>query len=152
MPTRTTGPIPRVIREAEAAVDGGFKVDFITLRRDGEPARESINGVEMIRLKQTRYRGGGVLRYMASYLEFFLRCFVRTSWLHLSRRYRVVHVNNMPDFFVFCAIVPKLLGAKVILDIHDPMPNTFASKFKGGRRQPGVQVASLAGAHQRILR
>jgi glycosyltransferase involved in cell wall biosynthesis len=26
------------------------------------------------------------------------------------------------------------MGAKVLLDIHDPMPNTFASKFKGGDR------------------
>jgi glycosyltransferase involved in cell wall biosynthesis len=38
----------------------------------------------------------------------------------------------MPDFLVFCALIPKLLGAKVLLDIHDPMPNTFASKFKSG--------------------
>jgi hypothetical protein len=27
-------------------------------------------------------------------------------------------VNNMPDFFVFCALLPKLMGAKIILDIH----------------------------------
>ncbi len=38
----------------------------------------------------------------------------------------------MPDFLVFSTIVPKLCGAKIILDIHDPMPNTFASKFKAG--------------------
>jgi glycosyltransferase involved in cell wall biosynthesis len=37
----------------------------------------------------------------------------------------------MPDFLVFTTIVPWLFGTKVILDIHDPMPNTFASKFKG---------------------
>ena len=41
-------------------------------------------------------------------------------------------MNNIPDFFVFCALLPKLMGAKVLLDIHDPMPNTFASKFKSG--------------------
>jgi glycosyltransferase involved in cell wall biosynthesis len=38
----------------------------------------------------------------------------------------------MPDFLVFSTVIPRLFGAKVILDIHDPMPNTFASKFKGG--------------------
>jgi glycosyltransferase involved in cell wall biosynthesis len=37
----------------------------------------------------------------------------------------------MPDFLVFATIIARLFGAKVILDIHDPMPNTFASKFKG---------------------
>jgi glycosyltransferase involved in cell wall biosynthesis len=69
---------------------------------------------------------------MLSYLKFFFRCFFRTASLHLRRRYAVVHVNNMPDFFVFCALLPKVMGAKVVLDIHDPMPNTFSSKFKSG--------------------
>lgn len=125
---------PRVIREAEAAVSGGFDVDFIALRRDGDPPRQMLAGVELIHLNQTRYRGGGLLSYALSYLQFFVRCFLKTTQLQLKRRYRVVHVNNMPDFFVFCALLPKLMGAKVILDIHDPMPNTFASKFKSGER------------------
>jgi glycosyltransferase involved in cell wall biosynthesis len=86
----------------------------------------------VIHLNQVRYRGGGLIRYVLSYLEFFLRCFVKATRLQLEKRYRVVHVNNMPDFFVFCALPAKLMGAKVILDIHDPMPNTFASKFKSG--------------------
>ena len=71
---------------------------------------------------------------MLSYLEFFLRCLFKTALLHLKKGYRIVHVNNMPDFFVFCALLPKLMGAKVVLDIHDPMPNTFASKFKSGEK------------------
>ena len=125
---------PRVIREAEAAVGGGFDVDFIALRRDDEPSLEFVRGVRLIHLNQTRYRGVGMFSYVLSYLEFFLRCFLKTTWLQLRHRYRVVHVNNMPDFFVFCALLPKLMGAKVILDIHDPMPNTFASKFKSGEK------------------
>ena len=56
---------------------------------------------------------------------------VKTSALFFERRYRVVHVNNMPDFLVFTTIIPRLFGIKVILDIHDPMPNTFVPKFKG---------------------
>ena len=35
----------------------------------------------------------------------------------------------MPDFLVFSALGPKLLGAKVILDVHDLMPELYASKF-----------------------
>jgi glycosyltransferase involved in cell wall biosynthesis len=38
----------------------------------------------------------------------------------------------MPDFLVFCTLLPKLFGCKIMLDIHDPMPNTFASKYKTG--------------------
>jgi glycosyltransferase involved in cell wall biosynthesis len=122
----------RVIREAEAAAGAGLDVDFIALRRNGDPRVEVIRGVRVIHLNQSRYRGGGLFAYMASYLQFFIRCLCKVTWQFLSRRYRVVHVNNMPDFFVFCALLPKLMGAKVVLDIHDPMPDTFASKFKNG--------------------
>ena len=123
---------PRVIRAAEAAARAGFDVDFIALRRADDHAEETINGVRVIHLNQTRYRGGGVFWYMLSYLQFFVRCFFKTTWLQLRRRYAAVHVNNIPDFFVFSALVPKLMGARVLLDIHDPMPNTFASKFNSG--------------------
>lgn len=122
---------PRVIREAEAAVDGGFEVDFLTLRRAGTSPTEVVRGVRVIRLNQARYRGGRRFRYLLEYMKFFLRCFVKTTGLFFKRHYGVIHVNNMPDFLVFSTIIPRLFGAKVILDIHDPMPNTFASKFEG---------------------
>ncbi len=125
---------PRVIREAEAALGAGFEVDFLALRRAGDPAIEHVRGVRVIHLSQYRYRGGGYGRYLLTYLEFFVRCFWRTSILFWQRRYRVIHVNNMPDFLVFCTLLPKLFGAKVVLDIHDPMPNTFASKFRTGEK------------------
>jgi glycosyltransferase involved in cell wall biosynthesis len=121
----------RVIREAEAAVDGGFDVDFIALRRPDAPAEEVIRGVHLIRVKQSKYRGKSHFRYLIEYLKFFFSCFAEMTVRYFDRRYAVIHVNNMPDFLVFSTIVPKLLGAKIILDIHDPMPNTFASKFKG---------------------
>ena len=120
----------RVIREAEAAVDGGFEVDFIALQKPGTPTTEIIRGVRVIRLSQAKYRGRGHFNYLLAYAEFFFRCLVKTTALFLKQRYRAIHVNNMPDFLVFTTIVPRLFGSKVILDIHDPMPNTFASKFK----------------------
>jgi glycosyltransferase involved in cell wall biosynthesis len=122
---------PRVIREAEAAVMAGFHVDFLALRREGQPRRETINGVEVIRLNQHKYRGSGYVRYILEYVKFFVRCFFKSATLGWRKRYDIAHVNNMPDFLVFSTILLKLRGAKVMLDIHDPMPNTFASKFKG---------------------
>jgi glycosyltransferase involved in cell wall biosynthesis len=121
----------RVIREAETAVQGGFDVDFLALRKTGTSPTEEVHGVHLFRLNQAKYRGGGHFRYVTAYAEFFLRCLVKTTALFFRRRYRAIHVNNMPDFLVFTTIIPRLFGAKVILDIHDPMPNTFASKFKG---------------------
>lgn len=123
---------PRVIRAAEAALEGGFAVDVLTLRRPGAAPEEMVRGVRLLRVNQAKHRGGGQFQYLLEYLRFFLLCFLKSTSLFFTRRYSVIHVNNMPDFLVFSTIIPKLLGAKVLLDIHDPMPNTFASKFKGG--------------------
>ena len=123
---------PRVIREAEAAAEAGFDVDFLALRRNGTAPVETLRGVRVIRLNQVKYRGGGHLKYAIEYGKFFLRCFVKTTSLFFRRWYGAIHVNNMPDFLVFTSLIPRLFGAKVILDIHDPMPNTFVSKFKEG--------------------
>jgi glycosyltransferase involved in cell wall biosynthesis len=122
---------PRVIREAEAAVSGGFDVDFLALRKPGKDAEETIRGVHVFRINQPKFRGGTHVKYVFAYLEFFFRCMFWITARYFNRRYRIIHVNNMPDFLVFSTIVPRLFGCKVILDIHDPMPNTFASKFKG---------------------
>jgi len=122
----------RVIREAEAAVEGGFDVDVLALRRADAPPTEVMRGVRVIRLNQGKYRGRGHMRYLIEYLTFFLQCLLKITNLFLKHRYVVIHVNNMPDFLVFTTIIPKLFGTKIILDIHDPMPNTFVSKFKGG--------------------
>lgn len=124
---------PRVIREAKAAVEAGYQVDFITLKRDADNKRENLDGVNVIRVNQSRYRGSNNLKYLLSYLEFFIRVFFVILLMYPKKRYRVVHVDNMPDFIVFTAIVPKLFGSKVILDIHDPMPSTFATKFNGDK-------------------
>ena len=35
----------------------------------------------------------------------------------------------MPDILVFSALVPKLLGSKIILDLHDPMPELMEAIF-----------------------
>jgi glycosyltransferase involved in cell wall biosynthesis len=135
---------PRVIREAEAAVDGGFEVDFIALRRPGQLAEETVRGVRVRRLSQERYRGGSHAQYLLSYIEFFLRCAVVSMRLFARRRYRVVHVNNMPDILVWSVAPLKLFGAKLILDIHDPMPETFGAKFAAGGRSGLFSILLLA--------
>lgn len=123
---------PRVIRAAEAAREGQFSVDVIALRRPGQPRIENVRGVRVVRVRQARYRGRSRLRYLLAYAEFFVRCSVLATWLFAVRRYKVIHVHNMPDPLVFSVLIPRLLGAKVILDIHDPMPETLGSKFATG--------------------
>jgi glycosyltransferase involved in cell wall biosynthesis len=43
--------------------------------------------------------------------------------------YDILHIHNMPDFLVFCAMFQRLAGTKVILDVHDLMSEVYQSKY-----------------------
>lgn len=119
----------RVIKEAEAAVQGGFEVDFICLKRKSENKKDIVNRVNIYRLNQERYRGENGICYIFSYLEFLVRCFFKLTILNFIKKYKIIHINNMPDFLVFSTIIAKILGTKIILDIHDSMPFIYLTKF-----------------------
>ena len=121
---------PRPRRAAEALAAEGVKIDLICLRDDdGEPARETFGSINVTRVRLKRQRGSK-LGYVGQYVTFVLASFFYLASRSLTRRYDLVHVHNMPDILVFAAIVPKLLGAKVILDLHDPMPELMQTIFR----------------------
>jgi glycosyltransferase involved in cell wall biosynthesis len=49
----------------------------------------------------------------------------------------------MPDFLVFAAIIPRIFGAKIILDIHDPMPEFYMSRYKDRANGVAVQLLQI---------
>jgi glycosyltransferase involved in cell wall biosynthesis len=120
---------PRPRRAAEALASEGMEVEVICLRAaPEEPARETCHGVEITRVPLKRRRGGPV-GYLFQYAAFITSAFLMLAGRSLRRRYALVHVHNMPDPLVFSALVPKLLGAKVVLDLHDPMPELMTTIF-----------------------
>jgi glycosyltransferase involved in cell wall biosynthesis len=119
---------PRPRRAARTLVDGGMTVDLICLRRPGEPSREKIDGVSVLRLPLRKKRDSK-LTYLSQYTTFLISCFGLLTFRSIKDRYDLVHVHNMPDILVFSALVPKLLGARVILDLHDPMPELMMSIY-----------------------
>lgn len=134
---------PRVEREAKALIQRGYKVDVICLRSDREKPFEQVDGVDIFRLPVQRHRGRGPAFQMLEYLTFFVLVFFRLSLLYVQRRYDSVQVHNLPDFLVFAALVPKLGGARLILDLHDLMPEFFASSFKTGMESAAVRLLLL---------
>jgi glycosyltransferase involved in cell wall biosynthesis len=120
---------PRVRREAEALVAAGHRVRVLALRRPDQPPRAVFDGVEVIRLPVTRRRGREVKGYLKLYTLFFLHAFRHTSVGFLRREYDAVHVHTMPDFLVFAALLPRWFGLRVVLDVHDTMPELYAAKF-----------------------
>jgi glycosyltransferase involved in cell wall biosynthesis len=119
----------RVRLEAESLVRWGYEVWFLVLKTEQRPRLHELCGVHLIELNVRKYRGKSKVRYLLSYLHFLILAAVACTSLFFRNRLRVVHVHNMPDLLVFAALIPRLLGCKVVLDIHDSVPETYAGKF-----------------------
>jgi glycosyltransferase involved in cell wall biosynthesis len=118
-----------VRREAESLRDAGFAVDVICLQQEGHPNVEEDNGVRLYRLPLNRKKGN-ILRYIIDYFSFFVLAGIKVTQLHLKQPYKVIQVNTMPDFLIFTTLMPRLLGAKVIVFMKEPTPELGATLYK----------------------
>lgn len=123
----------RVRRYAEALVKRGDHVDVIALRQKGQTYRDTINGVNLYRIQRRVINEKNKVAYLIKIVFFLINSFILLSIRHLRKPYDFVHVHSVPDFEVFAALIPKLTGAKIILDIHDIVPEFYASKFNSGK-------------------
>ena len=123
----------RVMRYAEALAQRGDRVDVIALRKKGQVAREVIRGVNVYRIQRRVVNETHPISYLLKILFFLFNSALRIAMMHLRGKYDVVHIHSIPDFLVFSALVPKLLGAKCILDVHDIVPEFYAAKFGIGQ-------------------
>jgi glycosyltransferase involved in cell wall biosynthesis len=130
----------RVMRYAEALAQRGDSVDVIALSRGDRSGNEVVNGVNVFRVMSRDRREKSKFTYLYRILAFFLRAMWLVTRRHRQQPYDLIHVHSVPDFLVFLAWIPKLKGAKIVLDIHDVMPEFYASKFNGGEESVGFKV------------
>ena len=119
---------PRPRRAVDVMLKEGMTVDLICLRDAKEPKREAAGTVDVLRVPIT-HRRGGKLSYIYNYFAFLMISAGVLALRSLKKPYHLVYVHNMPDVLVLTALVPKLLGAKVILDMHDPMPELMTTIY-----------------------
>jgi glycosyltransferase involved in cell wall biosynthesis len=122
----------RVRRYAEA-LSPGNDVEVLALRRKGQATTDYLGGVKVSRIQRRAVTESRPVAYLLKLLAFFLRSMFTISVRHVRHPYDIVHVHNVPDFLVFAALVPRLMGARLILDIHDILPELYADKFDVSR-------------------
>lgn len=121
----------RVRRYAEALAERGDEVDILALS-DGatkRPEFEQIQGVNVFRVQDRPLDEKGLSDFIRRIALFWFRAMMMISYRHLRRPYDLCHIHNLPDFLVFTAWLPKCMGVRVILDIHDLLPELYVSKF-----------------------
>ncbi|MCL4237515.1 MAG: glycosyltransferase family 4 protein [Anaerolineae bacterium] len=118
----------RVRAYAEALVKAGAKVDVLCVSAPRHAAAPPLEGLRVFTIPVSRaYSGPG--SYVVEYALALLFYTIRLLALYTRQRYPIIHVHNMPDFLIFAALIPRLLGAKLVLDIHDPTPEFTMSKY-----------------------
>lgn len=126
-------PVPldrRVWQEASALRDAGYQVIVICPKMRG--FKKSFEVLEDIHIYRhwISSEAGGFLGFFAEYAsaligEFLLAC--RVWWVY---RPDIIHLCNPPDLLFLIALPFKLLGARIIYDVHDAWPEMFEAKFE----------------------
>lgn len=131
----------RVMQYANALAARGDDVEIVSLS-DPEPAVASQHSLRItVHDVQKRERDeSSVFDYAFRTLRFLFNASRMVIRLNREHRFDLIHVHSIPDFLVFAALEPKLGGVPVILDIHDIMPELYASKFPSGKNSWMVNV------------
>jgi glycosyltransferase involved in cell wall biosynthesis len=132
----------RVTRYAEALAARGDHVDVLSLQRSQDKAaQETHRKVNIVRLQPRAAKNEkSPLSYLWPTLRFLMSSSIWIARSHSRQPYDVLHIHNIPDFLVFAAAYPRLKGAKVILDIHDIVPEFYASKFDVKNGSPAISL------------
>ncbi len=127
----------RVRRYAESLAKDGARVDIICVTAAGQNVQQTTGNITVYPIPIGRGYSSQ-MKYLLEYFVAFFFYFFKLTFLHMKRHYDIIHVHNMPDFLVFAALIPRLMGTPVILDVHDPMPEFYMSKFSNGDKHPVV--------------
>jgi len=132
-------------RNVVELLDEGAYVDLLCLANARPTEGTTHERVGMLRVYQMRmkHRRSGAFRYLFEYFAFFLWSLPITLALSFRHRYAAVLVDNLPDFLVFVAVLARLRGARVVLEMFELTPELSAARLKLDRRHPMLRWARL---------
>src|SRR5438046_3047634 len=125
-------PLDRLVWQESCALrDAGYEVVVICPQMRGyTQAEETAEGIQIYRHWISGEAGG----FIGFFREYATAIWgeTRLAWKAWRRhRFKVVHICNPPDLLFLTALPFKLLGIRVIYDVHDLWPEMFEAKFKG---------------------
>jgi glycosyltransferase involved in cell wall biosynthesis len=128
----------RIQRQARALAERGDSVDLVCLSDDD--LLRAGNGTIRLHQVHAEKAGGGAASYLSGYARFFAHALARVTRLDAKARFDIVEAHNMPDFLTFAAVLPKLRGTPLILNVHDTFPELFATKYGYDSKHPVVRL------------
>ncbi|MBI5470771.1 MAG: glycosyltransferase [Ignavibacteriae bacterium] len=130
----------RIKNYVDALLDAGASVDVFALGRE---RGEQQFGNLYVKNVGVKYTGAGAVGYITAQLVFLVQAIVHLARRSMKGKYDIIHAHNMPDVIALAGLPFKLFGTKVILDVHDTMPEAYATKY--GYALDGWPVKLLIG-------
>jgi len=121
----------RVIRHCEWLSKNGKTVTVFCLNKGGESKEDVVNGVVIKRAPVSRSKSKTKLSYLVEYFLFFFFSFYQSTKALIVDKPDLYIINNMPNALVFTALIPRVFGVPVLLDVHDLMPELCEIVFSG---------------------
>jgi glycosyltransferase involved in cell wall biosynthesis len=126
-------PVPldrRVWQESLALRNAGYPVVVICPQMHGQVLpEEKLEGIQIYRHPLSTEAAG----FWGFFLEYLSALWgeTRLAWKAWRRhRFRLIHLCNPPDLLFLVALPFKLLGVRVVYDVHDLWPEMFEAKFQ----------------------
>lgn len=124
-------PVPldrRVWLECQALKASGYDVSVICPKGPGDPGREVIDGVRILKYRPPP-QASGVLGYLFE----FVYCWLRTAFLSVKlwriQPFQAMQACNPPDTYWLLARFWQRKGVRFVFDQHDLNPELFLSRF-----------------------
>ena len=118
---------PRVRRYVNALNSTGRNCIVVCSKKKNEKYFENIDGNLVYRIPVSKKRGS----FFLTLLEYLLFAWISSFlllYLQLRYRLKIVHVHTLPDFLIFAALWNKILGTKLILDLHEIFPELYMAR------------------------
>lgn len=106
-------------------------VDVFCIKEGEQPRYEDINNINCIRVPITFKPTDSGVKQLIKFNLYTFYALTRLLKAQIRKRYSIIHVHNPPDFIILAALPFKILfGSKIILDLHDMLPEIVASEFE----------------------
>lgn len=120
----------RVLAEATALRDAGYRVTVISPATKGQPWREMLDGVTVYRFPEPP-EAAGFWGYLVEYSYATLAIFLLSLLVWARKGIDVIHAANPPDVLVCVAAFYKVFGVRFVFDHHDLSPEMYVANFGG---------------------
>jgi glycosyltransferase involved in cell wall biosynthesis len=150
------GDIVEVLSLREAADGGGASSGTAATAREPEEGKRILqaeqgsrilasesNGIRLHHVQGRRRDERRALDFAFRVLSFCWRSSRLLIRLQKLQRFDLIHVHNVPDFIVFATWFPRCRGARIILDLHDLLPEFYQSKYNTRTHSVAFKVLLL---------